>query len=54
MYDSLLLMSHLETIQESVETKIDIYRENGLSLLQFGSEKDVLTHKKSGRKKMYT
>jgi len=54
VYDSLLLMSHLETIQESVETKIDIYRENGVSLLQFGLQKDILTHKKSGRKKMYT
>tara|TARA_B100000497_G_scaffold122397_1_gene153424 strand:- start:2185 stop:2331 length:147 start_codon:yes stop_codon:yes gene_type:complete len=42
-------MSHLETIQDSVENKIKIERKEDLSLIRFGEKEYIMTLKKGGR-----
>lgn len=49
IYDGVLLMSHLETIQDSVENKIKIERKNDLSIIRFGEKEYIMTLKKGGR-----
>jgi DNA repair exonuclease SbcCD ATPase subunit len=49
IYDGVLLMSHLETIQDSVENKIKIERKDDLSLIRFGEKEYIMTLKKGGR-----
>ena len=49
IYDGVLLMSHLETIQDSVENKIKIERKEDLSLIRFGEKEYIMTLKKGGR-----
>lgn len=49
IYDGVLLMSHLETIQDSVENKIKIERKDDLSIIRFGEKEYIMTLKKGGR-----
>ena len=52
IYDSVLLVSHLDVIKESSTIKINITRKKYLSYLQFGEEKNIIEMKnKSGRPK---
>ena len=52
-YQQILLVSHLEELQNSIDSKIQISRDNGLSSIQFGDRiiNEEFGPKKRGRKK---
>ena len=50
-FEQILLVSHLEELQNAIESKLQITRINGQSSIQFGEALHIMEPKKRGRKK---